>query len=144
MTVPRWTCPACKRHFGRANQSHGCAPALTVDDYYDKLDARLRPTFRRIHDALVAHLKKLGPVEVEAVSVGIMLRRSRTFAELRPRRDRLVLSFLLSRPLAHQRIAKTLQLSANRMAYFVDLRSVADIDRELRGWLTEAYATSPD
>jgi hypothetical protein len=27
-----WTCPHCDRQFGRRNQSHECAPALSLDD----------------------------------------------------------------------------------------------------------------
>jgi hypothetical protein len=138
--MPTWTCPACKRQFGRRNQSHGCAPAQTVESYFESRPA----AYRRAHDAIVRHLGKLGPLVVDAVSVGIMYKRSRTFAEVRAKRDRLELGFLLSRPLAHPRLRKTLKLSANRMAYFVDLHRAADVDRDVRAWLTEAYATSPD
>jgi hypothetical protein len=138
--MPAWTCPDCKRRFGRTNQSHGCAPAQTVEAYFEPRPA----AFRKAHDAIVRHLAKLGPLVVDAVTVGIMYKRSRTFAEVRAKRDRLELGFLLSRRVEHPRVTKTLQLSAHRVAHFVDLHRAGDVDREVRAWLSEAYATSPD
>jgi hypothetical protein len=76
--------------------------------------------------------------------VGIFFKRARTFAELRPRRDRVVLSFWLSRRLlGHPRIAKTVRGTGERAAYFIDLRDPADVDDQVRDWLTEAYFASP-
>jgi transposase-like protein len=39
-----WTCPACDRHFGRRNQSHTCAPAMSVDAYFAARPAAHRRT----------------------------------------------------------------------------------------------------
>jgi hypothetical protein len=99
---------------------------------------------RLIYDAVDAHLAAVGEVHVEFVSVGIFFKRSRTFAELRPKRDRIVLSFLLSRPLAHPRIVKTWRGSGQRAAYFVNLKAADDVDDDVRDWLTEAYLSSPE
>lgn len=82
-------------------------------------------------------------MRVEAVQVGILFKRARTFAELRPRRDRVVLSVLLSRRMEHARIVKTWHGSGQRSAYFVDLRDPTDVDEDVRDWLTEAYVSSP-
>ena len=76
-------------------------------------------------------------------NVCVMFKRSRSFAEVRARRDRLVLSFLLSRVVEHPRIAKALRLSAHRTAHSVDLMRAADVDRDVCDWLAEAYACSP-
>jgi hypothetical protein len=35
---------------------------------------------------------------------------------------------------------KTLRLSAHRTAHFVDIARAADVDRDVRDWLSEAYA----
>jgi hypothetical protein len=138
--VPGWTCPECRRSFGRRNQSHECAPGLSLADYFAVGAGFERP----IYEAVNAHLAAVGEVQVEFVSVGIFFKRSRTFVELRPKRDRVVLSFLLSRPLAHPRIVKTWRGSGQRSAYFVNLRSAEEVDDELRDWLTEAYLSSPE
>jgi hypothetical protein len=134
-----WTCKGCGRRFGRVNQSHECAPAGTVDQYF----ATRPPAHRRAYDAVVRHLRKLGPLHVEAVSVVVMFKRSRTFAEVRSRRDHLELAFLLSRQVDHPRIAKRLKLSTNRAAHYVPLRSASDVDRQVRAWLTESFASTP-
>jgi hypothetical protein len=138
--VRGWTCPDCRRRFGRANQSHGCAPAMTIDDYFAS-----RPrAFRRIHEAVVRHLAKLGPIVVDAVAVGILIKKTRTFAELRPKRDRLVLAVLVSDPIEHPRVTRVLRLSANRSACYVDLFDAKDVDGDVRDWLAQAYFGSPD
>ncbi|HSR99321.1 MAG TPA: DUF5655 domain-containing protein [Kofleriaceae bacterium] len=82
-------------------------------------------------------------MQIDPVSVCVMFKRSRSFAEVRAKRDRLVLSFLLSRVVDHPRITKTLRLSAHRTAHSVDLMRAADVDRDVRDWLAEAYACSP-
>jgi hypothetical protein len=135
-----WTCPECHRRFGRRNQSHGCAPSQSVDDYFAGRPAALRRAF----DAIARHLARIGGVRVEAVTACVMFKRSRSFAEVRAKRDRLDLFFLLSRVVEHPRIVKTLRLSAHRTAHVVELARPADVDRDVRGWLAEAYASSPE
>jgi hypothetical protein len=134
-----WTCPECGRSFGRRNQSHECAPAMALEEYF----ATARELERPIFEAVVAHLEQVGAVHVEFVQVGILFKRRRTFAELRPRRNRVVLSLLLSRPLQHARIVKTWRGPGLRMAFFIDLRHPAEVDEDVRDWLTEAYLSSP-
>jgi hypothetical protein len=110
-----------------------------LDEYF-----AARPAFERaIFDAVLEHLQEVGELRVEAVQVGIFFKRARTFAELRPRRDRIVLSVLLSRRVDHPRIAKAWHGSGQRSAYFVDLRDPAEVDDDVRDWLTEAYVSSP-
>ena len=101
-------------------------------------------TFERsVYEAVAEHLEAVGPVKVEYVSVGIFFKRARTFAELRPMRNRVRLSLVLSRRLKHPRIVKAYHGTGLRSAYFVDLRESADVDDEVRDWLTEAYLASP-
>lgn len=134
-----WTCPECRRSFGRKNQSHECAPSGSVDDYFADRPAALR----KIYDAIERYVLRLGDVHVDPVSKCIMFKRARTFGEVRAKRDRLTLIFLLSRELADDRVGKRLRLSAHRVAHFVDLAAVRDVDRDVKDWLAEAYACSP-
>jgi hypothetical protein len=138
-SVAGWTCAECGRQFGRRNQSHECAPAMSLDEYFATSRALERPIFEVVFE----HLETIGPLHVEALLVGIFFKRQRTFAELRPKRDRVVLSLLLSRPLQDARIVKTWVGPGLRRAYFVDLRDPAEVDDDLRDWLTEAYLSSP-
>jgi hypothetical protein len=138
--VTSWTCPRCHRRFGRRNQSHECAPAMTLDEYFSTGPERERPIF----DAVMVHVTSLGPVHVEPVSVGIFLKRSRTFAELRPMTKWVALSFSLGRVEHHSQIARRMKGSANRTFHVVNLRGPDDVDDTVRGWLTEAYLESPE
>jgi hypothetical protein len=113
---------------------------MSIDEYFAE-----RPAVqRRIYDAVVRHLAKLGPLTIDAVDVGILIKKTRTFAELRPKRDRVALAVLVSRVIDDPRIAKVLRTSAHRAACFVDLRGPRDVDRHVRAWLTEAYLASPE
>jgi predicted transport protein len=112
-----------------------CAPALSVDAYF-----AARPAVEReIFEAVRGHLVSLGPVIVELVSVGILFKRLRTFAELRPKTRWVDLSFGLNRRLEHPRITRTVRTAAARTYHGIRVTSPADIDGEVRGWLTESY-----
>jgi hypothetical protein len=101
------------------------------------------PFERPIYDAVAAHLRSLGAVHIEFVSVGILFKRTRTFAELRPMRSRVRLSILLSRRFRDPRISRVWHGPGLRSAYSIDLVQPADVDDQVRDWLTEAYVTSP-
>ena len=136
--MPAWTCPECGRQFGRKGQSHECAPALSLEEYFSTGPAHERPIF----EAVLGHVRTLGPVHVEPVSVGIFLKRSKTFAELRPMERWVALSFALPRPVRHPTIVRKVQRYGGRYYHWANLRSPGDVDDEIRAWLTEAYLTS--
>lgn len=135
-----WTCPECKRRFARKGQSHECAPAMTLDEYFSTGPARERPIFQ----AVIDHLETVGPVHVEPVSVGIFLKRAQTFAELRPMRDWEALSFFLPRAVRHPLIKRKVNEYHGRYYHVANLRTADDLDDDLRDWLTEAYLASPE
>ena len=135
-----WVCPECGRRFGRARQSHECAPAMSLEEYFSTGPAFERPIF----EAVMAHVATLGPVHVEPVSVGIFLKKSATFAELRPLRRWVALSFTLRRPVAHRTIRRAVLAAGGRYFHVANLASAADFDDQLAGWLTEAYLGTPD
>lgn len=121
------------------NQSHGCAPSTTVDGYFDGRP----PVQRAIFDAIAKHVAKLPDAHVDPVFACVMWKRARTFAEVRSKRDRLVLCFVVSRVIDDPRIVKTLKMSARRTVHYVDLETKQDVDKTVRAWLSEAYASSP-
>ncbi len=49
------------------------------------------------------------------------------------------MSFPLSRRLTHARIVRKPIASGRKIYHFVNLASAADVDDELRGWLTESF-----
>ena len=140
LSVPTWVCPQCQRHFGRARQSHECAPAMTLEDYFSTGPARERPIF----EAVRRHLETIGPLHVEPVSVGIFLKRSRGFAELRPLRDWVALSFSLPFRAQHRLITRKVIPGGRGYFHVVNLQGPEDLDQDIRRWLTEAYLASPE
>jgi Domain of unknown function (DUF5655) len=138
--VASWTCPECGRRFGRAGQTHECAPAMNLDEYFSTGPAHERPVF----EAVMAHLDGLGPVHVEPVSVGIFLKRGSRFAQLRPMRSWVALSFSLPRVVRHPQITRKPIPHGGRWYHVVNVRSPADLDDDVRSWLTEAYLAAPD
>lgn len=135
-----WDCPECGRRFARRGQSHECAPAMSLDEYFSTGPERERPIF----EAVMAHLDTVGPVHVEPVSVGIFLKRAQMFAELRPMRDWEALTFFLPRRVQHPLIKRKVSEYHGRYYHVANLRTPDDLDEDLRGWLTEAYLAAPE
>ena len=129
-----WVCPKCKRQFGRVKQSHECAPAMSLEEYFSTGPERERPIFEVVR----AHLELLGPIHIEPVSVGIFIKRERTFVELRPMVKWEALSFGLSRTIEHPRIARKMK-GGRRTYHVVNIREPADVDEQVKEWLTESY-----
>ena len=98
------------------------------------LDERPEPQ-RRAAEAVLAIVRRQRDVIIEAVSVGILIKRERTIIELRPKKRWLDLSFISRDVIDSDRIARTLELSAGYV-YFVHLTDKSDVDAELRRWLT--------
>ena len=113
---------------------------MSLDEYFATGPERERPIF----EAVMRHLEPVGPVHVEPVSVGIFLKRARSFAELRPMRQWVALSFSLPYRAQHPRITRKVQLYGRRYFHVVNLRSADDLDAQILQWLTEAYLQSPE
>jgi len=137
-----WDCPECGRRFARKGQGHECSPAMTVEEYFSTGPPHERPVF----DAVLARLEAagVGPIHVEPVSVGIFLKRARTFAELRPMTRWVAISFGLPRRVTHPRITRKPVQYGNRWWHAANVRTPDDLDADLLGFLAEAYALAPE
>jgi hypothetical protein len=112
---------------------------MSEEEYFTTGPAHERPVF----DAVMAHVRTLGPVHVEFVSVGIFLKRARTFAELRPMTRWVAMWFLLPRPVHHQLIVRKVRPYHGRYVHVANLKSPDDLDDDLCAYLTEAYVATP-
>jgi hypothetical protein len=110
---------------------------MSVDDYF----AGRPPGDRSVFEAVLGCLAGLDSVIVEPVSIGILFKRRRTFAELRPRRVGLALNFGAPQRLNHDRIARTTRMAANSRRFWhgVNIVEPGDVDETVRDWLREAY-----
>lgn len=108
---------------------------MTLEEYFSTGPERERPVF----EAVMAHLDTLGEIHVEPVSVGLFLKRSNSFVELRPKTKWVAMSFPLAQELDHPRIARRMKGSAQRIYHVVNLCSAEDVDDVVRGFLTRSF-----
>jgi len=92
---------------------------------------------RRAAEAVLAIVNRYRGLVVEAVGVGVLIKRERTVVELRPKTRWLDLSFISTAAITSDRIARMIAMSSGS-AYFVHLRDEVDVDAELRRWLATA------
>lgn len=131
-----WTCPRCDRRFGRANQGHECAPAMSIDEYFQS-----GPDFEpAIFAAIRDHMQSLDPdIWFEPVSVGIFFKRRSSFLQLRTMTKWVAVAFNLDRKLEHGRLSRKVVSHGRRFYHVVNVRDASEIDDLLLGWLTEAW-----
>ncbi len=108
---------------------------MALEDYF----ATCPPWERPIFEAVMAHLRTLGPVHVEPVSVGIFIKKSGNFVQLRPMARWVALSFMLPRRIQHPKIARKPITYGAVTYHVVNLRGPEDVDGDVRAWLSESY-----
>lgn len=138
--MARWTCPRCDREFAHPRQAHVCVPGITVAQLLARHPGWMGEAYARVID----HLKSLGPIHEDAVSVGIFLKSDRKVAEFRPRARTVLLWFFLPHRLDDPRIGRIEEVAAGRFGYPLSLTSAAGVDDQLLDWLAEAYDTNTD
>jgi hypothetical protein len=108
---------------------------MTLDEYLSSGPPHEAP----IVEAVLAHLRTLGALVIEPVSVGVLVKRRRTFVELRPLQRWESVWFGVPEKVSHPRIARTLRGSGSMTFHAVNVRSPDEVDDQLRDWLTAAY-----
>lgn len=139
--MANWNCPHCGRPFGRTNQGHTCAPARSLEEYFASAQERERPIFDVVH----RHLEAIGPLDVDAVQIGILFKNGPVFAELRPKKKWVALTFKLPVKLTSRRFSrKVIPTGSNGGRYYhvINVHEAGDIDEEVLDWLTEAYLSA--
>jgi len=115
-----------------------CAPGLSLDEFFASGHERERPIF----EAVIDHLEQIGPVVVDPVQVGILLKNGPVFTEIRPMKRWVALTFMLPVKLDHPRLSRKVIVAGStgsRFYHVVNVTSVAEIDDVILNWLTEAY-----
>jgi hypothetical protein len=101
------------------------------------------PQVRGIVDAVRSHVQGLGEdVVLEPTKDAVMVKKARTFAEVKPRRNGTDVAFIVSRRIDDPRVLRTLDLTRRRIVHVVAVSDAAEVDQQLREWLTEAYVAS--
>jgi len=135
MSKPMWTCPECGRSFANLNQTHTCAVLGDLDRHF----AKRGPELRALFDALAEAVKSCGPVEVLSEKTRIAFHRRMSFLSVYPRKDHLILGFVLAERLEHPRFESVQTFSPRNHLHNFRLRSIGEMDDEFRGWIRAAY-----
>jgi Domain of unknown function (DUF5655) len=130
-----WTCPTCGQSFVSRNLPHSCQ-VVALDSHFAGTDPVLRAAF----EAYLAAAREHGPVTVNPTKSRISFQARMRFAGvLAPRKRFLLATFVLTRPVAGERFVKVEFIAPYYYVHYLRLRTPADVDDELRGWLSEAY-----
>ena len=118
-----------------------CAPGMTVEEFF----AGSKPWERPIYDVMIDHLNELGPVAVDPVQVGIFFKNGPMFAEFRPMKKWVAVTFVLPVKLEHPRLSRKVIPTGGqggKWYHVVNVASADEVDDVLLDWLTEAYMAS--
>ena len=113
-------------------------PSYAVADHFVAKD----PDLRKLYDRLLATLRRFGPIKEEAKKTSIHLVNATALAGVEVRKNYLLLNIKSDHKIESPRVEKTEQISARRFHHKVKLSTLTDVDKELQGWLKEAYDLS--
>jgi hypothetical protein len=103
------------------------------------------PVTAGLYADLMEQVRQLGPHLVKPTKTSVQLRGTHTFATIHPRRASILLTIVLDIRLISARSRKQQQVSTHRWHNDVLITTGGEIDRELVGWLEDAYAlNAPD
>jgi hypothetical protein len=130
-----WRCPTCGQTFVSRNMPHSCQ-VVELDSHFAASEPRVRAAF----DAYLAAVRELGPVTVNATKSRISFQERMRFAGVeRPRRRHLNATFVLTRPVESDRLARVEYVPPYYYVHRLRLERPEDVDDELKAWLAEAY-----
>ncbi len=104
------------------------------------LDALPEP-HRRAADAVLAIVRRHAGIIIEAVTVGILIKRDRTLIELRPKQRWLQLSFVSPATITSKKIARSIEVAAATY-YVMRLADATAVDADVRRWLAATLNAS--
>ena len=93
-----------------------------------------------IYNAVVARVRRCGPVIVLPEKSRIAFQVRMSFAQVTPRRQWLDGHVVLARRLEHPRFLHIESFSPRNHVHHFRLRTLTDVDEDFDNWLREAYA----
>ena len=130
---PLWRCPKCKRRFVNRNQTHFCG-RHDLESHFEGKPAEIRAIF----DAMLAAVRRIGPVTVLPEKTRIAFQVRMSFAQLSTRSRWMDGHVVLARRLEHPRFRKIETISARNHVHHFRLAAVSEVDGEIEAWLAEA------
>ena len=128
-----WRCPKCGNYFVSRNLAHSCV-RVPLESHFEGKDALVRKTF----DALVAALRRAGPIRIVSSKTRIAFMVRMRFGSVTPQKRALPGGFFLTRPVRHPLLKPGLTYGSMYGCRFV-LTHPKQIDAAFRRLLAEAY-----
>lgn len=129
-----WECPKCGRQFERKGQTHSCKYFPIEQHFIGK--EKGKKLYERLKMVLREHL---GDFKVESLECCIHFVSTFTFAAVKIVKDKIRVDFSLNHKLENKRIKKSIQMSAHRYLYCIDVINENEINQELMKWIQEAH-----
>jgi hypothetical protein len=132
--IKLWTCPKCGRQFERQGQTHSCKP-FALEQHFEG-----KPAGRLLYEEFRHAVKRqVGAFKIESLECCIHFVRTFTFVAIKILKDKIRVDFSLSRKIKSKRIVQSLQMSAQRWLYVIDIMNEDEIDEGLLQWIQEAH-----
>lgn len=127
-----WICPNCNRSFKKVNQDHSCF-SQPIEEHFLYSQPSVYACFQQIDQFIMSQ-------EVTRASVkhAILYTLSSNFLALKPHKNHLDIEFILPYAVNEFPVYKTVIASKNRIAHFVSVHSVDEVDDQLFSWMKAA------
>jgi hypothetical protein len=129
-----WICPKCGARLVTKNLWHSCG-RFTLEDLFSRSD----PSVLKLARKFITVLRSLGDVQIIPQKTRLVCVARVRFAGLTPRKDHFVATFALHRWLRSARVTKKTDYGPKWRAHSVPIRSIDDLDDELKAWLQESH-----
>jgi hypothetical protein len=100
----------------------------------------LTPEVNDLYGRLITEVNKFGKITLEEKKTSFHIKSGAAFAGVHPRMKYFILNIVSAAPIKSDRIMEQEQVSAHRFHNRVKIEKQEDIDKELLGWLKEAYS----
>ena len=99
----------------------------------------LTPEINDLYRGLIAEVNKFGKITVEEKKTSFHIKSGAAFAGVHPRKHYFILNIVSAAPIKSVRVVEQEQVSAHRFHNRVKIEKAKELDKELLGWLKEAY-----
>jgi len=129
-----WECTTCHRSFKNKNQYHSCMVKPIEEHFRGK-----QPELEKIVLKILDEVQSFGEVQVSSVKNAILVAVESTFLALKVKKDRVDIEFVLNEVKDEFPMYKVVRVSKNRVAHFVTVGNIEEVDDQLLGLIRESY-----
>lgn len=133
---PFWICPRCGKKFVSRNMWHSCG-RFTVEQFFQGKNPQAQKFYKAFHNFV---RKNCGPFIVDVAKTRISFQGRARFAGVAGvTKEGLIIGFWLKRKVSSPRFTWVNSPMPNNWVYKLRISDTKELDKELLGWLKEAY-----